>query len=76
MNNMKEKKYSMNNDYIPDKVLSKIKEMKDITKIDDTKILFDTDDKFPDLFLNLHVSEKGIYPKLFQTCQCAVFKKK
>ena len=46
----------MNNDYIPDKVLSKIKEMKDITKIDDTKILFDTDDKFPDLFLNLHVS--------------------
>ena len=34
--------------YVPDKVLDKIKEKIDIGKIDDTKILVETDDKLPD----------------------------
>ena len=38
----------MVDDYIPDKVLDKIKEKIVIGKIDDTKILVETDDKLPD----------------------------
>ena len=38
------KKYSMVDDYTLDKVLDKIKRL-DIEKLDDTKILIDTDDK-------------------------------
>ena len=34
--------------YVPDKVLDKIKEKIDIGKIDDTKILVETDNKLPD----------------------------
>ena len=38
----------MVNDYIQDEVLDKIKETIAIVKFDDTKTLFDTDDKLPD----------------------------
>ena len=38
----------MVDDYIPNKVLDKIKEKIDIGKIDDTKILVETDNKLPD----------------------------
>ena len=38
----------MVNDYMPDKVLHKIKETIGIVNFDDTKILIDTDDKLPD----------------------------
>ena len=44
----KRKKYLMINDYMLDKVLDKIKEAIGIVKIDDTKILIDTNDKLPD----------------------------
>ena len=44
----KQKKYLMVNDYMLDKVLDKIKEDICIVKIDDTKILIDTNDKLPD----------------------------
>ena len=44
---MKEK-VLMVDDYMLDKVLSKIKNITDIEKFDDTKILIDTDDKLPD----------------------------
>ena len=44
----KQKKYLMVNDYMPDKVLEKINEATGIVKIDDTKILIDTNDKLPD----------------------------
>ena len=39
----------MVNNYILDKVLDKMKETIDIGKLDDTKILIDTDDKLPDI---------------------------
>ena len=39
------KKYSMADDYTPDKVSDKIKMVEDIEKFDDTKILIDTDGK-------------------------------
>ena len=35
-------------DYMPDKVLGKIKEIIGIEKLDDTKILIGTNDKLPD----------------------------
>ena len=38
----------MVDDYMLDKVLNKIKNITDIEKFDDTKILIDTDDKLPD----------------------------
>ena len=38
----------MVDDYILDKVLDKTKMIKDIKKVDDTKIFIETDDKFPD----------------------------
>ena len=41
---MKGKKYFMVDDYTLDKVLDKIKRI-DIEKLDDTKILIETDDK-------------------------------
>ena len=44
---MKEK-VLMVDDYMLDKVLNKIKNITDIEKFDDTKILIDTDDKLPD----------------------------
>lgn len=44
---MKRKKL-MVDDYILDKVLDKTKMIKDIKKVDDTKIFIETDDKFPD----------------------------
>ena len=43
-----EKKYSMINDYMLDKLLDIIKETIGIEKFDDTKISIDTDDKLPD----------------------------
>ena len=44
---MKKKKF-MVDDYILHKVLDKLKEIIEIKKLDDTKILIDTDDKLPD----------------------------
>ena len=44
---MKKKKF-MVDDYILHKVLDKLKEIIKIKKLDDTKILIDTDDKLPD----------------------------
>ena len=44
---MKEK-YLIADDYIIDKVLQKVEETIGIEKLDDTKILIDTDDKLPD----------------------------
>ena len=44
---MKKKKF-MVDDYILHKVLDKLKEILEIKKLDDTKILIDTDDKLPD----------------------------
>ena len=41
------KKYLMIDDYVPDKILDKIKEIIGIEKVDDTKVLIDTDDKLP-----------------------------
>ena len=41
----------MFNDYMLDKVFDKIKEIIEIIKFDDTKILFDTDDKSPDYII-------------------------
>ena len=38
----------MADDYIIDKVLEKVEEIIGIEKLDDTKILIDTDDKLPD----------------------------
>ena len=38
----------MVDDYVLDKVLDKIKEIIGIKKIDDTKVLIETDDKLPD----------------------------
>ena len=38
----------MDNDYILDKILDKIKEIIGIGKFDDTKIMVKTDDKLPD----------------------------
>ena len=46
--NMKEKKYLMDDDYMLYKVLDKIKNIIGIEKFDDTKILVDTDYKLPD----------------------------
>ena len=43
----------MVNNYMLDKVLDKIKETIAIQKIDDTKILIDTDDKLPDYIVIL-----------------------
>ena len=42
------KYYLMTDDKILDNVLHKIKNIVDIEKFDDTKILIDTDDKLPD----------------------------
>ena len=46
--NMKEKKYLMDDDYMLYKVLDKIKNIIGIEKFDDTKILVDIDYKLPD----------------------------
>ena len=43
------KKYLIVDDYIPGKVLGKIKEIIGIEKFDDTKFLIDTDDKCCDI---------------------------
>ena len=43
----KQKKYLMLNDYMLDKVLDKINEKIDTVKLDDTKIMIDTDEKLP-----------------------------
>ena len=45
---MKEKKYLMVLDCMVDKVSDKMKEMTGTKNIDNTKILIETDDKFPD----------------------------
>ena len=44
----KRKKCLMVDDYIPNKVLHKIKEIIDIEKFDHIEILIDTDDQLPD----------------------------
>ena len=44
----KGKKYSVVDDYMPSKILHQIKEIIDTEKIDDTKILIDTDNNLPD----------------------------
>ena len=41
------KKYLMVNDYVSDKVLGKIKDIRGIEKFHDTKILIDMDDELP-----------------------------
>ena len=43
---MKRKKYLVVDDYMPGRVLDKIKEIIGVAEFDDVKI--DTDDKFPD----------------------------
>ena len=45
---MKEKNYLMIHDYILHKVLDRIKEIISTEKLDDTKLLIDTNDKLPD----------------------------
>ena len=47
-NSMKEKNYLMIHDYILHKVLDGIKEIISTEKLDDTKLLIDTNDKLPD----------------------------
>ena len=42
------KKYLVIDDYVINKLLDKIKEIIDIEKFDNTKILIETDDKLPD----------------------------
>ena len=41
-------KYLMVDDYMVDKILERIKEITNIEEFDKTKILIDTDNKFPD----------------------------
>ena len=64
----------MVDDNILDKALKKIKEIKGIKKFDDTKILVDTGDKFPDditlgnvVILMTCIIKNGnkFYPQLF-----------
>ena len=45
---MKEKNYLMIHDYVLHKVLDGIKEIISTEKLDDTKLLIDTNDKLPD----------------------------
>ena len=47
MKSVKKKKYLIVDYFTLDRILDKIKR-KDIEKLDDTKILIDTDDKLPD----------------------------
>ena len=64
----------MVDDYILDKVLDKIKKTVDIEKFDDTKILIEIDDKFPDdvtlkdvvIFITCVLkSDDKLYPQIF-----------
>ena len=49
---MQKLKYLMINDYVLEKELDKIKETIVILKLDEAKIVIDTDDKLPD-YINL-----------------------
>ena len=65
----------MVDDYMLNKVLNRIKEIRDIEKFDNTKILVDTDDKLPDdiifknvvvLLMTCVIKDYGkFYPQLF-----------
>ena len=48
IDNYQGKNYLMVHDYIRDKVLERIKEIIGIETFDDTKLLIDTYDKYPD----------------------------
>ena len=48
LNSMKEKKCLMVNDYVPYKVLDRVKKKKDIEEVGNTKVLIATDGVLPD----------------------------
>ena len=66
-------KHLMCDDYMLDKVLGKIKEIIGIEKVDDTKILINTDDKLPDditsknvILITCVISDDGkFYPQIY-----------
>ena len=71
---MKQKKYLMVGDYMLDKILEKIKEIMDVEKFNNTKILIDRDGRLTDditlenfvILMTCFIKDNDrIYPQLF-----------